>query len=52
MFNSKLVIWNEVEPIPTVVEAAPTSNVSVTPVPVSVVDPIPLLETPVIARSE
>ena len=50
--NSKFLIVNEVDPIPTVVVAAPTSNVRVTPVPVSVVDPIPLLETPVIGRLE
>ena len=39
----------DVEPNPTVV-AAPTSNVKLTPLPVSVVEPIPLLETPVIGK--
>ena len=43
-------MMNEVDPKPTVVAAAPTSNVKLTPVPVSVVDPIPLLETPVIGK--
>ena len=50
--NSKFLIINEVDPTPTVVAAAPTSNVKVTPVPVSVVDPIPLLETHVIGKLE
>ena len=42
---------NEVDPIPDVLEP-PTSTDKVTPVPVSVVEPIPLLETPVIPRFE
>ena len=42
----KLLTVNKVEPIPTVVFAAPTSTVILAPVPVSVVDPIPLLDTP------
>ena len=51
-FSLKLVISYEVDPRPTLVLAAPTIRSKVTPVPVSVVDPIPLLETPVIGRFE
>ena len=51
LFNLKLTTSKDVDPIPTVVLVAPTSTTStVTPVPVSVVDPIPLLETPTIGR--
>ena len=45
--KTKLDTVNKVEPIPTVVLAAPTSIVIKAPSPVSVVFPIPLLETPV-----
>ena len=50
LFNLKLTTSKDVDPIPTVVLAAPTTTSTVTPVPVSVVDPIPLLETPTIGR--
>ena len=50
LFNLKLTTSYDVEPIPTEVLAAPTSISTVTPVPVSVVEPIPLLETPTIGR--
>ena len=46
----KSVTVNNVEPIPTLVFAAPTPIVNVAPVPVSVVEPIPLLDTPVTGR--
>ena len=50
--NTKLVTVNKVEPIPTEVLAAPTSIVISAPFPVSVVFPIPLLETPVTDKLE
>ena len=50
--NTKFVTVNRVEPIPTAVLAAPTSIVIDAPLPVSVVLPIPLLETPVTGRLE
>ena len=46
----KFLTSKDVDPKPTVVFAAPTSIVNVAPLPVSVVDPIPLLETPIIGR--
>ena len=42
---------NDVDPIPAVL-APPTATDNLTPVPVSVVEPIPLLETQVITRFE
>ena len=50
--NTKLDTVNNVDPIPTEVFAALTPTVILAPVPVSVVDPIPLLETPVTGKFE
>jgi len=48
--NTKLLTTNNVDPIPTDVLAAPIVTLTDAPVPVSVVAPIPLLDTPVIGR--